>query len=86
MDQIVQALGSLLILTAFIAAQRRWVSTAPQSYLVLNLVGASVLTVLAADERQYELLGRCRGPLAAGGFRQPLRHSLLGGSSETLRG
>jgi hypothetical protein len=56
MDQIVQVAGSLLILTAFIAAQRGRLSTESRSYLILNLAGASVLAVLAAYERQYGFL------------------------------
>ena len=56
MNQVVQVAGSLLILTAFIAAQRGSLSTESRSYLVLNLVGASVLAVLAAHERQYGFL------------------------------
>jgi hypothetical protein len=56
MDQIVQVAGSLLILTAFIAAQRGRLSTQSRTYLSLNLVGAGVLAVLAARERQYGFL------------------------------
>ncbi len=51
MDQIVQLLGSLLILVAFVAAQRGRLSTQSRLYLTLNLLGASVLTVVAAHER-----------------------------------
>jgi len=56
MDQIVQVLGSLLILAAFVGAQRGWLSTTSRRYLWLNLIGASVLTVLAAHERQLGFL------------------------------
>jgi hypothetical protein len=56
MDQIVQVLGSLLILSAFVAAQRGRLSTQSRLYLTLNLVGASVLSVLAAHERQLGFL------------------------------
>jgi hypothetical protein len=56
MDQIVQVLGSLLILSAFVAAQRGRLSTQSRLYLSLNLIGASVLTVLAAHERQLGFL------------------------------
>jgi hypothetical protein len=55
-DQIVQVLGSLLVLTAFAAAQRGAVSTDSRAYLVLNLVGSSVLTVLAAGGHQWGFL------------------------------
>jgi hypothetical protein len=56
MAQLVQVLGSLLILAAFVGAQRGRLSTASRTYLWLNLAGASVLAVLAARERQYGLL------------------------------
>jgi hypothetical protein len=56
MDQLVQVLGSLLILAAFFAAQRGALSTSSRVYLVLNLVGAAVLAVLAAHERQWGFL------------------------------
>ena len=56
MDQIVQVLGSLLVLAAFVAAQRRWLSPESRPYLWLNLVGAGVLAVLAAHERQLGFL------------------------------
>jgi hypothetical protein len=56
MDQLVQVLGSLLILAAFVAAQRGRLSTDSRLYLSLNLVGAGVLAVLAAHERQLGFL------------------------------
>jgi hypothetical protein len=56
MDQIVQILGSLLILTAFAAAQRGALRTDSRTYLTLNLVGSVVLSVLAAHERQWGFL------------------------------
>jgi len=77
MDQIVQVLGSLLILAAFVAAQRGSLSTESRLYLSLNLVGASVLAVLAAHERQlgFFLLEFCWAIVAA--------HSLLRTRRET---
>ena len=56
MDQLVQILGSLLILTAFAAAQRDLLSTESRTYLTLNLIGSAVLTVLAAHEQQWGFL------------------------------
>ncbi len=56
MDQIVQVLGSLLILAAFAAAQRGALSQDSRTYLVLNLAGSAVLAVLAAHERQLGFL------------------------------
>jgi hypothetical protein len=55
-DQIVQVLGSLLVLAAFVAAQRRWLAPESRPYLVLNLLGAGILAVLAAHEGQYGFL------------------------------
>ena len=42
LDQIVQIAGSLLILTAFVAAQRGWLNPQSRRYLVLNLLGSAV--------------------------------------------
>ena len=56
MDQLVQVFGSLLILVAFIAAQRGALTAASRSYLLLNLVGSAILTILAAHERQWGFL------------------------------
>jgi hypothetical protein len=56
MDQLVQVGGSLLVLAAFLGAQRGWLATESRLYLWLNLVGASVLAVLAAHERQSGFL------------------------------
>ena len=56
MDQLVQILGSLLVLTAFAAAQRGALSTESRTYLALNLVGAAVLAVVAAHEQQWGFL------------------------------
>ena len=48
--------GALLILAAFAAAQLDKLSVRSQVYLVLNLVGSAVLTVLAWYERQWGFL------------------------------
>lgn len=47
MDQVVQVAGAVMILAAFIAAQRGALSPHSIVYLVLNLAGSSILTVLA---------------------------------------
>jgi hypothetical protein len=46
-------LGSLLVLTAFVAARRGSLTMASKLYLILDFVGASILTVLAAHARQH---------------------------------
>ncbi|WP_243058151.1 hypothetical protein [Nocardioides sp. SR21] len=55
-EQIIQVAGSLLILVAFVAAQKGRMSTSSLPYLVLNLVGSAVLAVLAALHLQYGFL------------------------------
>jgi hypothetical protein len=55
-DQVIQVFGSLLILAAFVAAQRGWMETQARPYLWLNFVGGVILAVLAAHERQYGFL------------------------------
>jgi hypothetical protein len=56
MDQAVQVFGSLLILAAFVGAQRGRLGTQSRPYLWLNLLGATILAVLAAREEQYGFL------------------------------
>jgi hypothetical protein len=56
MDQVVQVIGALMILTAYAAAQTgRW-STDTPLYLWLNLVGSVILAVLAATSRNWGFL------------------------------
>jgi hypothetical protein len=56
MAQLVQILGSLLVLAAFAANQRGRLATTSRSYLLLNLVGSAILAVLAVHERQWGFL------------------------------
>ncbi len=51
MDQIPQILGAVLILIAFAAIQRDVMSPHSRTYLLLNLLGAAILTVVALHER-----------------------------------
>ncbi len=55
-DQLVQVVGALLILSAFAASQLGAMDPRSRVYLVLNLVGSAVLAVLAWEERQWGFL------------------------------
>jgi len=56
MDQVIQVIGALMILTAYAAAQTgRW-STDNAAYLWLNLIGSVILTVLAAISSNWGFL------------------------------
>ncbi len=54
--QLVQLVGALCVLAAFVAAQFGTLSTDSRRYLALNLAGSLILAVLAADARQYGFL------------------------------
>lgn len=53
MDQIVQIVGALLILTAFAAVQLERMRPDSRLYLTLNLVGSVILAVLALVGSQW---------------------------------
>jgi hypothetical protein len=55
-SQVVQVVGSLLILAAFAAAQRGLLDQKSLAYLILNVVGSTVLAVEAVLERQWGFL------------------------------
>lgn len=52
-DQVVQIAGALLILAAFVLAQRRRLDTSSTVYLVLNTVGAAALAIVAYLDRDW---------------------------------
>ena len=56
MDQAAQVIGALLILVAYAAAQFGSLNQRSRVYLVLNLVGSAVLTLLAWREEQRGFL------------------------------
>jgi hypothetical protein len=56
MDQIIQIVGSLLVLAGFTAGQRGWLDPKSRTYLVLNLVGSAVLAVEALRGSQWGFL------------------------------
>jgi hypothetical protein len=52
-DQIVQIVGALLILAGFILTQANLLDANSFLYLVLNLVGATILAVLAFQGQRW---------------------------------
>jgi uncharacterized membrane protein YccC len=56
MEQALQLVGAVMILVAFIAAQRGAFSPQDTTYLVLNLVGSAVLAVLALLDEDWGFL------------------------------
>jgi hypothetical protein len=55
-EQAVQIVGALLILAAFVLAQRNVLDTHSFVYLSLNVAGAGVLAVVAAADRDWGFL------------------------------
>ena len=55
-DLLIEVTGAILILAAFALAQFRGLDRHGALYLVLNLVGAALLTVSAATHRQWGFL------------------------------
>jgi hypothetical protein len=55
-SQVIQIIGSLLVLAAFAAAQRGLLDPKSVVYLVLNLVGSTVLAVEAVLVAQWGFL------------------------------
>jgi hypothetical protein len=53
MDQIVQLAGALFILSAFILAQMNRLAQESAVYLLLNFVGAGLLSVVALLDRDW---------------------------------
>jgi uncharacterized membrane protein YccC len=56
MDQILQIGGAILIVLAFVAAQKGALSPHSLNYLVLNLVGSVILTVVALLDSDWGFL------------------------------
>ena len=56
MSQVIQVVGSLLVLAAFAAAQRGLLDPKSVVYLVLNLVGSATLAVEAVLVTQWGFL------------------------------
>jgi hypothetical protein len=56
MSDVLQIAGAVLILAAFAANQRGVLGAQNRAYLLLNLVGAAILTWVALDERDWGFL------------------------------
>ena len=55
-EQVVQVVGSLLVLAAFAAAQAGRLGPRSRRYLLLNVLGSGTLAVEAAATRQWGFL------------------------------
>ena len=75
MDQAIQIVGALLILTAFAAVQFERMRPDSRLYLALNLVGSIILAVLALVEQMwgFVLLEGVWAIVSAWGLAQALR-------------
>jgi fluoride ion exporter CrcB/FEX len=56
MDQVLQVIGALLVLSGFALAQFRLLDQRSYVYLALNVVGSAVLAWLAWQQRQWGFL------------------------------
>jgi hypothetical protein len=56
MSEILQLAGAVLVLIPFALSQRGSLATSSRTYLGFNLVGATVLAVLALADRQWGFL------------------------------
>jgi len=74
-DQAIQIVGALLILTAFAAVQFERMRPDSRLYLALNLVGSIILAVLALVEQMwgFVLLEGVWAIVSAWGLAQALR-------------
>jgi hypothetical protein len=56
LEQLIEVSGAMMILGAFALAQLRGLDRHGYPYLLLNLVGSAILTVLAAVHQQWGFL------------------------------
>jgi hypothetical protein len=75
MDQVVQLIGAVLILVAFVGAQLRRLASDSVAYLVLNAVGSLLLAVVAIAGRDlgFTLLETTWGAVSTAGLVRCLR-------------
>jgi hypothetical protein len=75
MGQVVQIIGAMLILSAYVAAQQNRLRFDSAQFLGMNMVGAAILTVVAAVNRDigFLLLEFVWTWVSARGFRRALK-------------
>ncbi|MFF4253920.1 hypothetical protein ACFY1L_22220 [Streptomyces sp. NPDC001663] len=56
MEQIISVFGSLNVLAAFVAVQLGRLGVGTRRYLALNLVGSTILSVIAVLDHQWGFL------------------------------
>jgi len=56
MNQLIQVIGSLLVLAGFALTQRGVIGQKSRPYLAVNLVGSGILAVEAVIEQQWGFL------------------------------
>lgn len=79
MDQVIQMVGALLVLGAFIASQMKRLSTDSPLFLALNAAGTGILTVVAAANRDlgFTLVEGVWAIVSAWGFVRAINRSLV---------
>ena len=55
LHQLIGVVGAVLVLGAYLALQRGWLTLEQRVYHAMNFVGAGLLTWIAASERQVGL-------------------------------
>jgi hypothetical protein len=75
MGQVVQIIGAMLILSAYVSAQQGRLKFDSVRFLGMNMVGAAILTVVAAVNRDigFLLLEGVWTWVSARGFRRALK-------------
>jgi hypothetical protein len=82
MDQVVQLVGAVLILAAFVLAQQRRLATDSVVYLALNAAGAGLLAVVAVLDRDigFTLLETTWAVVSTAGLVRCLKRGPVTGS------
>jgi len=80
MDQVVQLVGAVLILVAFVGAQLRRLPTDSVAYLVLNAAGSLLLAIVAIAGRDlgFTLLETTWAAVSTAGLVRCLRAGTAG--------